>query len=266
MYSIVPLQHYEFGTVFGYAVVLVALAAIIALMLTGESARKTLPLCFASFCIAGFIILVIPPAPAPEIGYDVTALGSQPWFNPSRSYITARGVSEAVGRPVGNADMITCDDQQDMENNRRPVSYLADDGIIRQGMLNLDKSKPEWKITLTDSKGKPIPRPAHRIGAKSELSAASEYDGDSLAPMAGNWARGCVTVMESRYSVAHASPVFLQADDGSTVSITGNHHGGGVIADMDDGKGPKKTRMILLGGKAYLLSDEQSHTPIAVSR
>lgn len=61
MYSIVPLQHYEFGTVFGYAVALVALAAIIALMMTGESARKTVPLCFASFCIAGFIILVIPP-------------------------------------------------------------------------------------------------------------------------------------------------------------------------------------------------------------
>lgn len=76
MYSIVPLQHYEFGTVFGYAVVLVALTAIIALMLTGESARKTVPLCFAAFCLAGFIILVVPSAPASEIGYDVTALGS----------------------------------------------------------------------------------------------------------------------------------------------------------------------------------------------
>lgn len=141
-------------------------------MLTGESARKTLPLCFASFCLAGFIILVIPPAPAPEIGYDVTALGPQPWFNPSRSYITARGVSEAVGRPVGNADMITCDDQQDMENNRRPVSYLADDGIIRQGMLKLDKNKPEWKITLTDSKGKPIP-PAQRIESERNQNCPS---------------------------------------------------------------------------------------------
>lgn len=266
MYSIVPLQHYEFGTVFGYAVAFVALVAIIALMLTGESVHKTVPLCFASFCLAGFIILVIPPAPAPEIGYDVTALGPRPWFNPSRSYITARGVSEAVGRPVGNASMITCDDQQDMENDRRPVSYLADDGTIRQGMLKLDKSKPEWKITLTDSKGKPIPRPAHGIGAKSGLSVTSEYDGDSLAPMAGNGARGCNTVMESRYSAAHASPVFLQADDGSTVSITDNHHGDGVIADMDDDKSPQKTRMILLGGKAYLLPGSQSHTPIAVSR
>lgn len=266
MYSIVPLQHYESGTVFGYAVVLVALAAIIALMLTGESARRTVPLCFATFCIAGFIILVVPSAPAPEIGYDVTALGPQPWFNPSRSYITTRGVSEAVGRPVGNASMITCDDQQDMENNRRPVSYLADDGTIRQGVLELDKNKPEWKITLTDSKGKPIPRPAHRIGAKSGLSITGEYDEDSLALMAVNGARGCITVMESRYSVAHASPVFLQADDGSTVSITDNHHGDGVIADMDDGKGPQKTRMILLGGKAYLLPGAQSHTPIAVSR
>ena len=84
--------------------------------------------------------------------------------------------------------------------------------------------------------------------------------------MAGNGARGCNTVMESRYSAAHASPVFLRADDGSTVSITDNHHGDGVIADMDDGQGPKKTRMILLGGKAYLLPGAQSHTPIAVSR
>lgn len=266
MYSIVPLQHYEFGTIFGYAVVLVALTAIIALMLTGESIHKTIPLCFASFCIAGFIILAIPPAPAPEIGYDVTALGPQPWFNPSRSYITARGISETVGRPVGNADMITCDDQQDMENDRRPVSYLSDEGTIQKGMLKLDKSKPEWKITLTDSKGKPIPRPAHEIGAESGLSVASKYDGDSLALMAGNGAKGCNTIMESRYSVAHASPVFLRADDGSTVSITDNHHGDGVIADMDDGQGPQKTRMILLDGKAYLLSDEQSRSPIVVSR
>ena len=161
--------------------------------------------------------------------------------------------------------MITCDDQQDMENNRRSVSYLADDGTIRQGVLELDKSKPEWKITLTDSKGKPISRPAHGIGAESGLSVASEYDGDSLSLMAGNGARGCNTVMESRYSVAHASPVFLRADDGSTVSITGNH-GDGVIADMDDGKDPQAARMILLGGKAYLLSGEQSRSPIAVSR
>lgn len=266
MYSIVPLQHYEFGTIFGYAVALVALVALIALMLTGESAHKTVPLCFATFCIAGFIILVVPPAPAPEIGYDVVALGPQPWFNPSRSYVTARGVSQAVGRPVGNADMITCDDQQSMENNRRPVSYLSDEGTVQKGTLKLDKNGLEWKVTLTDSKGKPVPRPSHGIGVRSGLSVTSEYDGDALSLMADNGARGCNTVMESRYSAAHASPVFLQADDDSTVSITDNHHGNGVIADTDDGKGSQKARMILLDGKVYLLSDGQSRYPIAVSR
>ena len=143
---------------------------------------------------------------------------------------------------------------------------MADDGTIRQGVLKIDRSSPEWKITITDSKGKALARPSHKIGVKSELTVTSNDDEDSLALMADNGAKGCKTSLgESRYSISQASTVLMKSDDGSTASISSNH-GNGVIADTDDGQGPQKMRMILLGGKAYLLSDEQSRSPIVVSR
>lgn len=269
MYSITPLQYSEPAMAFGYfMLVCVACTTIIAFFVFLFNRRDT----FLGFLIgAVFIIFAIiafgtPPTPAPEIGYDVTAVGRGSVLSINRQYITARGVSKAVGRPVGNAGMLTCDDKRNMSSGLRPVSYLADDGTIRQGVLKIDRSSPEWKITITDSKGKALARPSHKIGVKSELTVTSNDDEDSLALMADNGAKGCKTSLgESRYSISQASTVLMKSDDGSTASISSNH-GNGVIADTDDGQGPQKMRMILLGGKAYLLSDEQSRSPIVVSR
>ena len=271
MYSITPMQYSEPAMAFGYfMLVCVACTAIIAFLVFLSTKRDTFLIGFvigAVFIIFAIIALGTPPTPAPEIGYDVTAVGRRSVLSINRQYITARGVSKAVGRPVGNAGMLTCDDKRNMDSGLRPVSYLADDGTIRQGVLKIERNSPEWKITLTDSKGKPIPRPAHEIGAESGLSVTSNDDEDSLALMADNGAKGCKTSLgESRYSISRASTVLMKADDGSTVSITDNHHGDGVIADTDDGKDPQAARMILLDGKAYLLSGEQSRSPIAVSR
>ena len=149
--------------------------------------------------IFGILSFGASPTPAPEIEYDVTAMGRRSEFSINRPYITSRGVSKAVGRPVGNAGILTCDDKQNMENNYRPVSYLSDEGTILRGMLKVDRNGSEWKITLTDSKGKAIPRPSHKIGTKSELSVTSNDDEDSLALMADNGAKGCRNgLVESR--------------------------------------------------------------------
>lgn len=257
MYSITPLQYSEPAMAFGYFMLIcVACTAIIAFLVFLSTKRDTFPIGFvisAVFIIFAIIAFGTPPTPAPEIGYDVTALGRGSVLSINRQYITARGVSKAVGRPVGNAGMLTCDDKRNMNSSLRPVSYLADDGTIRQGVLKIERSSPEWKITLTDSKGKALARPAHEIGAEPGLSVTSNDDEDSLALIADNGAKGCKTSLgESRYSISRASTVLMKSDDGSMVSISSNH-GNGVIVGMPDGE-TRHAHMIILNGKAYVMA------------
>lgn len=255
MYSITPLQYSEPLTAFGYLMLICAACTIlIALLVFLFTKRNTFMVGFSLvtvFIIIGIIFFGASPTPAPEIEYDVTAMGQRSEFSINRPYITARSVSKAVGRPVGNAGMLTCGDKQNMENDYRPVSYLADDGTIRKGILKTDKNGSEWKVTLTDSKGKPIPRPSHKVGAKSELSVTSKNDEENLALMADNGVKGCRNgLLESRYPASHASTILMRADDGSTVSITDNHGDGGL--SMDDGRNPARpVNLTVLNGKAY---------------
>lgn len=260
MYSITPLQYSEPSTAFGYIMLICAVCTvIIAFLVFLFTKRSTFSIGFALvsvFIIIGIIALGVSPTPAPEIEYDVTAMGQQPRFSTSRPYITARSVSKAIGRPVGNAGILTCDDKQNMESNYRPVAYLSDEGTILRGMLKVDRSSSEWKITLINSKGHPLPRPAHEIGAKSGLSVTSNDDEDSLALMADNGAKGCKTGLgESRYSISRASTVILRADGGTIVSITDNHSNGGI--SLDDGRNPARpVRLTMLNGKAYVTAAE----------
>lgn len=235
--------------------IFMACTVIIAFLVHLFTKRDTFILAFiliAVFIVVGLLAMRTPPTPAPEIEYDVVAMGQQSELSINKQYITARGVSEAVGRPVGNSGILTCDDKQNLLNDSRPVSYLADDGTIRMGMLKVDRSGSEWKITLTDLEGKPIPRLSHNIGVKSELSVTNSDEEYSLALMAENGAKGCKNGdEESRYSASHASTMLLQADDGSTVSITDNHNNG--VLSLDDGRNPARSvRLTILDGKAYV--------------
>lgn len=139
MYSITPLQYSEPLTAFGYFMLICAACTIlIALLVFLFTKRNTFMVGFSLvtvFIIIRIIFFGASPTPAPEIGYDVTAMGQRSEFSINRPYITARSVSKTVGRPVGNAGMLTCGDKQNMENDYRPVSYLADDGIIRRGNI-----------------------------------------------------------------------------------------------------------------------------------
>lgn len=258
MYSITPLQYSETSTLFGYIMLICAACTIlIALLVFLFTKHNTFMVGFSLvtvFIIFGIIFFGASPTPAPEIKYDVTAMGRRSEFSINRPYITSRGVSKAVGRPVGNAGILTCDDKQNMESGYRPVAYLSDEGTILRGMLKVDRNGPEWKITLTDSKGKTIPRPSHKIGTKSELSVTSNDDEDSLALMADNGAKGCRNgLVESRYSISHASTVIMRTNGGTMVSITDNHSNGGL--SMDDGMNPARpVRLTMLDGKAYVMA------------
>lgn len=256
MYSITPLQYSEPLTAFGYFMLICAACTIlIALLVFLFTKHNTFMVGFSLatvLIIFGILSFGASPTPAPEIEYDVTAMGRRSEFSINRPYITSRGVSKAVGRPVGNAGILTCDDKQNMESGYRPVSYLSDEGTILRGMLKVDRNGSEWKITLTDSKGKAIPRPSHKIGTKSELSVTSNDDEDSLALMADNGAKGCRNgLVESRYSISHASTVIMRTNGGTMVSITDNHSNGGI--SMDDGMNPAQpVRLTMLDGKAYV--------------
>lgn len=257
MYSITPMQYSETSTLFGYIMLICAACTIlIALLVFLFTKHNTFMVGFSLatvLIIFGILSFGASPTPAPEIEYDVTAMGRRSEFSINRPYITSRGISKAVGRPVGNAGILTCDDKQNMESGYRPVSYLSDEGTILRGMLKVDRNGSEWKTTLTDSKGKTIPRPSHKIGTKSELSVTSNDDEDSLALMADNGAKGCKTSLgESRYSISRASTVLMKSDDGSMANISSNH-GNGVIVGMPDGE-TRHAHMIILNGKAYVLA------------
>lgn len=258
MYSITPMQYSETSTLFGYIMLICAACTIlIALLVFLFTKHNTFMVGFSLvtvFIIFGILSFGASPTPAPEIEYDVTAMGRRSEFSINRPYITSRGISKAVGRPVGNAGILTCDDKQNMESGYRPVSYLSDEGTILRGMLKVDRNGSEWKTTLTDSKGKTIPRPSHKIGTKSELSVTSNDDEDSLALMADNGAKGCRNgLVESRYSISHASTVIMRTNGGTMVSITDNHSNGGL--SMDDGMNPARpVRLTMLDGKAYVMA------------
>lgn len=270
MYSITPLQYSEPLTAFGYFMLICAACTIlIALLVFLFTKRNTFMVGFSLvtvFIIFGILSFGASPTPAPEIEYDVTAMGRRSEFSINRPYITSRGVSKAVGRPVGNAGILTCDDKQNMESGYRPVSYLSDEGTILRGMLKVDRNGSEWKITLTDSKGKNIPRPSHKIGTKSELSVTSNDDEDSLALMADNGAKGCRNgLVESRYSISHASTVIMRTNGGTMVSITDNHSNGGL--SIDDGMNPARpVHLTILNGKAYATAaGSHDGKPITIS-
>ena len=178
--------------------------------------------------------------------YDTIATDSSSPLSIKRSYVTARGISQAVGRPVGTASAVgyqTAD--ASFRNDSRPVSYLADDGYIRQGTVRLDRGGSEWSVTLFAIDGKAVPRPSHEIGASSALIAAGDDDRKSIMHMSDNGIKG------DKDDSSIPATATMQASGGSTVRITS---GNGTIS-MDDGRNPvRPVRLTILDGKAYAIS------------
>ena len=172
--------------------------------------------------------------------YDAIAVGDESWFSIRQSYVTARSVSQAAGRPVGTASAIGYDDNS-LKDDTRPVSYLADDGYIRQGTVKFDRSGSAWAATLSDLDGKPVRRPSRGIGESSAMSMSGNDNTKFVLRRSRNGAIGGKDEIVPTIATLHTS-------GGSTVRITSGSGG----LSMDDGKNPTRpVRLTILDGKAY---------------
>lgn len=252
MYSVTPVQYMSSDTGLAYIIVAFGIVFTVAALISKSSGDESVSGMFILFIFglfAGLAALFFFASLSLYIdddNYDTIATDSSSPLSIKRSYVTARGISQAVGRPVGTASAVgyqTAD--ASFRNDSRPVSYLADDGYIRQGTVRLDRSGSEWSVTLLAVDGKAVPRPSHEIGASSALIAAGDDDRKSIMHMSDNGIKG------DKDDSSIPNTATMQASSGSTVRITG---GNGTLS-MDDGRNPvRPVRLTILDGKAYAIS------------
>lgn len=283
MYNVVPTQYTSGAAVASYIVLALIIAVLAGFAyhgLVSDDDRRPAPILIIGFLYVVLLALLgmlmygvteVCSSPA-RVNYDVTALGRESVFSVSKSYVTARSASQALGRPIGTADMSSCYPDGSFRDDSRPVTYLADDGTIRQGTMKFSRAGSEWKATLYDLKGSMVPRPSHEVGSSAALTADGSGDMNAIIGIAGNGADDCSTKPPIQPTSGHhddaeaVQPIrrmaSMTASDGSTVRITGNGRTGEII--MEDGSGfSQPVHVAILNGKAYAIpSGSHSGRPI----
>ena len=283
MYNVVPTRYTSGAAVSSYivlALIIAVLAGVACPGLVSDDDRRPAPILIIGFLyvvlLALFGILMygvteVCSSPA-RVNYDVTVLGRESVFSVSKSYVTARSASQALGRPVGAADVSSCYPDGSFRDDSRPVTYLADDGTIRQGTMKFSRAGSEWKATLYDLKGSMVPRPSHEVGSSAALTADSSGDMNAIIGMADNGADDCSTKPPIQPTSRHhddaeaVQPISrmasMTASDGSKVRISSNGRTSEII--MEDGSGfSQPVHVAILNGKAYAIpSGSHSGRPI----
>ena len=252
MYSVTPVQYTQSAAILAYIFVVFGIVLTVASLISktsGDESMSDMPILFTLGVFLGLAAIFFSVSLSLDINddnYDTIATDKNSPLSIKRSYVTARGISQAVGRPVGTASAVgrqTAD--ASFRNDSRPVSYLADDGYIRQGTVRLDRSGSEWSVTLFAIDGKAVLRPSHEIGASSALIAAGDDDRKSIMHMSDNGIKG------DKDDSSILATATMQASSGSTVRIT---RGNGTLS-MDDGRNPvRPVRLTILDGKAYAMA------------
>lgn len=176
---------------------------------------------FSSWLVCtGLSLLLVAFIPLPgssvtQDNYDAMAKHDSSTLFAQYDYATSRDLSAALGRPVGNAQRVTCDNDSKLGDAVRPVVYLADDGVIRHGKVKLTGNGKSWTATLYDSKGKPVHAPAGKISAPS-YEASDDRSAERLAVMSDNGVKGCGLV--NKYPENGETEATFGADKGVTVS------------------------------------------------
>ena len=283
MYNVVPTRYTSGAAVSSYIVLALIIAVLAGLAyhdLVSDADRRPAPILIIGFLYVVLLALLgilmygvteVCSSPA-RVNYDVTALGRESVFSVSKSYVTARSASQALGRPVGAADVSSCYPDGSFRDDSRPVTYLADDGTIRQGTMKFDRAGAEWKAALYDLKGSMVPRPSHEVGSSAALTADSSGDMNAIIGMADNGADDCSTKPPIQPTSGHYDDAetvqpghrtaSMTASDGSTVRISSNGRTGEII--MEDSSGfSQPVHVAILNGKAYAIpSGSHSGKPI----
>lgn len=246
MYNVTPVQYTSGAVILAYVLVAVFIAFFIFWLVSDKSNVMGVSV---GILVAMLTITIGPAAylfyhsSSPFVNndnYDAIAVGDQSWFSIRQSYVTARSISQAAGRPVGTASAIGYDDNS-LKDDTRPVSYLADDGYIRQGTVKFDRSGSAWIATLSDLDGNPVRRPARSIGESSAMSMSGDDNMKFVLRRSRNGTIGGKDEIVPTIATLHAS-------GGSTVRITSGNGG----LSMDDGRNPAQpVRLTILDGKAY---------------
>lgn len=246
MYNVAPIQYTSGAVVLAYVFVAIFIAFFIFWLVSdkkyvmGVSIGVLVIMLAVTMTPVAFIFYHSPSLYVNNDNYDAIAVGDKSRFSIRQSYVTARGVSQAVGRPVGTASTVNYADDA-LKDDSRPVSYLADDGYIRQGTVKFDRSGSAWTATLYDLDGKPVHRPSHCIGESSAMSMSGD---DNMKFVLRRSRNGTIGGKDDSVPTIAT----LQTSGGSTVRITS---GNGTLS-MDDGKNPAQpVRLTILNGKAY---------------
>ena len=144
----------------------------------------------AGMICTGLSLLLVAFIPSSSSPYDTVAKHDSLTLFVQYEYATSRDLSAALGRPVGNAQRVTCDNDSKLGDAIRPVVYLADDGVVKHGKVKLTGSGKSWTAALYDSKGKPVHAPAGKISVPS-YEASDDRSADRLAVMSDNGVKGC---------------------------------------------------------------------------
>ena len=247
MYNVAPVQYTSGAAILAYVLVAVFIAFFIFWLVSdksdvmGTSIGILVIMLVGTIGPAAFVFYHSSSLYVNNDNYDAIAVGDQSRFSIRQSYVTARGVSQAVGRPVGTASTVDYADDA-LKDDSRPVSYLADDGYIRQGTVKLSRSGSAWAATLYDLDGKPVRRPSRGIGESSAMSMSGNDNTKFVLRRSRNGTIG------GKNEPPIPTVATLQASGGSTVRITSGNGG----LSMDDGKNlAQPVRLTILDGKAY---------------
>lgn len=246
MYNVTPVQYMSGAAIVAYALIVVAVVVFIFWLRADY--KEVSGICilglvlFATIGSATFIFTRHDASlyTTNRDNYDAIAVGREPGFSIKRSYLTARDISQVAGRPIGTASATGGGDDL-LNNDSRPVSYLADDGYIRQGSVKLNRNGSAWTVTLYSLDGKTVSRPSHSIGNQSAMTAVSDDDIEFIMNRANNG-------ITHKHEPLAPTVATMQSSSGNTVRITSGNGG----LSMDDGRNPvQPVRLTILDGKAY---------------